>query len=620
MRIRMRRSALAVVPLVLMLGCSDGGPLHPHDEAEVVPLQLSANLSGTPIQTLVVEVTAADILTPLAYNLHVNNGQASGSIQIPPGSARTITVRAFETDGTVTHEGSATVNVSRGNNPPVQIPMIPRSGHQPIDVTLAEVSITVNPSSLGLATGETARLSATVVAAGGPVTAVVGWATLNPAVATVDNDGLVTGVSGGSAVIVATYAGVGAAITVQVLTGQETDWYADADGDGYGDPASSITITIPPAGYVANPDDCDDSDPATNPSGTEIPDGNDNDCDGIVDEGFVPTTWYLDADEDTYGDPAASIFAVGAPLGYVDRAGDCDDSDGTVNPSAGETFGDGIDNDCDGVIDGGGIGPTWYADADADGFGDASSPIAALEAPPGYVADASDCNDGDPTVNPSATELVGDGIDNDCDGSVDEGDGLTWYADADADGYGDPSNTLVAPAAPPGFVADGSDCNDADPSVNPGAAEVVGDGVDNDCDGAADEGAGVATWFVDADGDGFGHPVRIQIAPSAPPGYVNNPTDCNDAHPFISPARPEVLDGLDNNCDGPVDNFGSLWFADFDNDHWGDPTSQIFTASPPVGFLSVAGDCNGANPGVYTGAPELPNGIDDDCDSVIDDL
>ena len=114
-------------------------------------------------------------------------------------------------------------------------------------------------------------------------------------------------------------------------------------------------------------------------------------------------------------------------------------------------------------------GAVSYADADGDG----------------YTSDV-DCNDSDSAVNPGATEVC-DGIDNNCDGNIDEAGGSTWYADADADTYGDPASTTVSCDMPMGYVADNTDCNDGDAAINPAATEVC-DGVDNNCDGNIDEG------------------------------------------------------------------------------------------------------------------------------------
>jgi len=126
---------------------------------------------------------------------------------------------------------------------------------------------------------------------------------------------------------------------------------------------------------------------------------------------------------------------------------------------------------------------TWHRDGDGDGFGDPDSIIVALDAPSGFVADGSDCDDTDASVYPGAQESCND-IDDDCDSQVDEGLKVsTWYLDGDGDGFGDDSETMDACAEPVGHAATGGDCNDEDPAAHPGAEDVCEDGVDNDCDG-----------------------------------------------------------------------------------------------------------------------------------------
>jgi len=148
-----------------------------------------------------------------------------------------------------------------------------------------------------------------------------------------------------------------------------------------------------------------------------------------------------------------------------------------------------------------------------------------------------------------------DGIDNDCDAVIDEGVKNTYYLDADDDGYGDPNNTAQACTAPAGYVAENTDCNDSDGSVNPGAEEVC-DGIDNDCDGVIDP-AGVGTiYYRDSDRDGYGDPDNIQHACTQPPGYVMNDQDCDDTDPDINPVAIELpCNGVDENCDGFVDGY-----------------------------------------------------------------
>ncbi|MFH1469933.1 MAG: putative metal-binding motif-containing protein [Pseudomonadota bacterium] len=338
-------------------------------------------------------------------------------------------------------------------------------------------------------------------------------------------------------------------------------WYADTDGDSYGDAASTTAACSQPSGYVSDATDCDDTAGVINPAATELCDGLDNDCDGIVDEPSAADapTWYLDVDSDGYGDASATTAACTQPTGYVSDATDCDDGDPAVNPGAAESC-NGTDDDCDGVMDEDDAVDTltWYADGDADTFGDAASTTAACAQPAGYVADDTDCDDGVAAINPAATEVC-DGLDDDCDGLVDDDDpGVTgapaWYADADRDSYGDAAAGAQACTAPSGHVSDATDCDDADPAINPGATEIC-NGLDDDCDGTVD-GPGAAdaiTWYMDADGDGYGDASSPVVDCSEPSGAVNNDDDCDDTDPAAYPGALETLDGDDDDCDGDVD-------------------------------------------------------------------
>ena len=221
----------------------------------------------------------------------------------------------------------------------------------------------------------------------------------------------------------------------------------DGDGDGYG----------PCQG------DCNDNEIKISPAAIEVPDGVDNNCDGII-------------DGDYDGD------------GYTTAKGDCDDQDAYVNPKAKENCFDGKDNDCNGYID------TKEPDKDKDGYG----------------LCAGDCDDNDAKVNPGAKEVAGDGKDNNCDNMVD--------ADLDGDGW---------------TTANG-DCNDADAKIHPGAKVACNSPSDQNCNKIPDN-----QENQDYDGDGV----------SACNG------DCDDADASRSPEYAEIPgDGKDNDCDGKVDN------------------------------------------------------------------
>jgi len=332
------------------------------------------------------------------------------------------------------------------------------------------------------------------------------------------------------------------------------DWYADADGDGFGDPGSAFDTCDPPPGYVTDSTDCDDTEASAFPGGVEVCDEADNDCDGTVDED-VTTTFYQDTDGDSFGVSDQTTEACSTPTGYATRAGDCDDADGAISPNAAEVCDD-IDNDCDGDADADAIDQeTWYADGDGDGYGGTSS-TTDCDQPSGHTSNSADCDDSDAAVNPAATEVC-DGVDNDCDGDIDTDatDQETWYADGDGDGYGSTSSTTAC-EQPSGYADNADDCDDGDASASPGEAEVC-DEVDNDCDGDTDEDL-TTTFYLDADADGYGDPDSSVDACSAPstksPAWVTDSTDCDDLSASSNPGASEVCDGEDNDCDAVIDN------------------------------------------------------------------
>jgi hypothetical protein len=102
------------------------------------------------------------------------------------------------------------------------------------------------------------------------------------------------------------------------------------------------------------------------------------------------------------------------------------------------------------------------------------------------VSNASDCNDGSSAIRPGASESC-DGVDNNCNGSVDEGVKPTWYRDADGDGAGNWNVPAQACSQPSGYVGNGDDCEDANGSNSPYNGEWCGDYQDNNCDGMIDE-------------------------------------------------------------------------------------------------------------------------------------
>lgn len=219
------------------------------------------------------------------------------------------------------------------------------------------------------------------------------------------------------------------------------------------------------------------------------------------------------------------------------------------------------------VIENSCIPVTWYLDSDGDGFGSPFLFVIECEMPEFFVGNNSDCVDDNNTVYPGAMEIC-DGLDNDCDGAIDEGVGSTWYQDSDGDGYGNISISQVACSQPIGYVANSSDCDDTDNSINPAASEVC-DGIDNDCDGAIDENLIFANYYPDNDGDGFGdgNQSPVSTCDGPPAGYTQQTGDCNDADNSVYPGAIGTGLDIDNDCNGIVETDElSDCFGDFNDD------------------------------------------------------
>ncbi len=373
-------------------------------------------------------------------------------------------------------------------------------------------------------------------------------------------------------------------------------WYADVDGDGHGDLASPTVACTQPAGTVANSDDCNDADPAyypgapetdcadthdyncdgstggadadgdgytsctdcddtnpaVNPGATEVCNGIDDNCDGVVDTDAVDVvTWYDDADGDGFGDANISATGCASPTGYVANSADCNDGASAIFPGADETC-NGLDDNCDGLTDNNATDATvWYTDADGDGYGTGTGTPSCTQ-PADTSAYDGDCDDANARYHPNADESdCTDPNDYNCDGS-------TGSADADGDGY-----------------AACVDCNDADASINPAGTEVC-NGKDDNCDGTVDNNAvDASTWYADTDGDGYGDAGTTEAACTRPSGYLADDTDCNDADSSINPGAVEVCDALntDENCNGEADEGGAsgetTWYQDADSDGYG---------------------------------------------------
>ncbi|MCB9035148.1 MAG: hypothetical protein H6557_00850 [Lewinellaceae bacterium] len=237
-----------------------------------------------------------------------------------------------------------------------------------------------------------------------------------------------------------------------------------------------------------------------------------------------------------------------------------------------------------------------------------------------------DCDDNNAEVNPDAIEIC-DGIDNDCNGFVDDEITVyTYFLDTDGDAYGDAAARLdtCLSTPPDGYVDNDLDCADDNAGLNPEAVEVC-DGIDNDCNGAIDDGITLYSYFLDQDGDGYGGIANvIDTCLSTPPdGYSSNAQDCNDSNPDVYLGAAEICDGLDNDCNGSIDDglSSTSYFLDEDGDGFGDAAFSLDTclAAPPEGYVANETDCNDADSDINPDAEEVLDSLDNNCNGMIDE-
>ena len=383
-------------------------------------------------------------------------------------------------------------------------------------------------------------------------------------------------------------------------------YYRDLDGDGYGDINFYRITCSPPKGYVSNFSDCDDRDP-----------------------NFVKgyTNFYFpDEDLDGYGNGNEGRYFCSPPKGWVDNGNDCDDHNPKIGkeelnyyfkdfdqdgyPSsqfwvnsceapAGFVKATDVRFDCDDNDKAVGAGElsSWFVDRDQDGLGDGGYSIYSCLAPKGFVDNYKDCDDSNSKI----------------------GESRYYYVDNDNDGYGDLSGTTYSCGAPKGYVDNYDDCDDHDKNVGSGVnkqywldydRDGLGDpnkqvstckppkyGVENnlDCNDSNPNILGARYFYQDLDNDGFGGDI-FQLTCKPDKGFISIDGDCNDKNSKIYPGANEICNGLDDNCNGSIDEgdvlvsiVGATNGYYMDGYLCADAKPQILKGNPAGGTFSIDG-------------------------------
>lgn len=426
-------------------------------------------------------------------------------------------------------------------------------------------------------------------------------------------------------------------------------WYADADSDGYGDAATTLSYCTQPYGYVSNNTDCNDAVAAINTAAIEICNSIDDNCSGAADEGLFFVNYYTDADGDGYGAGSATNSCTNLGFGNSTSNGDCNDAATEIHPEAIEIC-NGIDDNCSGVADEGIIfantlpissitttgsttlcqGSSVLLNANtAEGYSyqwelngvnitGATSSSYTANSSGSYtlvVTNENTCSSISAAtvviVNalPSAT-VIPSGVTNFCEGesvllnvNSEIGNFYQWYNNGSPiSGANTPTYNANETGSFTLSVTNASSCTMTSSPVN---ISVYSN----------------SNYFADADADGFGNALNTLTTCTEPTGYVLNNLDCSDDNASINPTVTETCNSIDDNCNLQIDEGLAFtnYFSDNDGDGFGSPAQAFPSCVPLNGMVTNNGDCNDGNASINPFASEIvPNGFDENCDGLID--
>ena len=404
-------------------------------------------------------------------------------------------------------------------------------------------------------------------------------------------------------------------------------FYKDSDNDGFGVSNDKKCLCSSSSPYtVALGGDCNDNDASIYPGAVESCNSKDDDCDNQTDEENASgcRIYFYDGDQDNFGD--TSKFKCLCSAGQVPKytmqvGGDCNDENNQINPGATERC-NGTDDDCDGQTDEEGAQgcTTYYLDSDNDTYGVDGNTRCLCSALGNYRATrGGDCNDNDTNINPGATEKCNYKDDN-CNGQTDE----AWPTKGQRCDGNDSDQCKEGIWV---CKADGSGVECTDTSGD--TKETCNNGVDDDCDGTADENeenlVNCSIFYYDGDNDGYGVSNNSKCFCSASGNYrASRGGDCNDSDASINPSATESCNAKDDDCDEQIDEEGAqgctIYYYDNDNDEYGVTGNAKCLCSASGNYrASRGGDCDDSDASINPSATESCNNKDDDCDGQTDE-